>query len=98
LRPVYDAYLDKAEAHLAAGWAYTNKLPRRPMRVPLACSWPLLIGRQTLGLLRAGTILNPSERLKVTRADVKRIVWRTIVYYPWPARWEGLFAAICANH
>ena len=28
-RPLYDSYLDTAEAHLTAGWDYTNSLPRR---------------------------------------------------------------------
>ena len=27
--PLYHRYLDAAESHLAAGWAYTNSLPRR---------------------------------------------------------------------
>src|SRR5436309_836846 len=27
LRPAYNDYLERAEAHLRAGWAYTNSLP-----------------------------------------------------------------------
>jgi farnesyl-diphosphate farnesyltransferase len=98
LRPVYNVHLDQAEAHLAAGWAYTNKLPRRSVRVRLACSWPLLIGRQTLALLRQGNVLNPSKRLKVTRGNVKSILWRTVLLYPWPAKWERLFGTACKSH
>ena len=91
LRPVYDAYLDKAESHLAAGWKYTNALPRRSMRLRLACAWPLLIGRRTLSLLRTGKVLDPAHRLKIDRSEVKRILWRSVVYYPWAKRWEQLF-------
>ena len=91
LRPIYDSHLDGAEAHLAAGWAYTNSLPRRSMRVRLACAWPLLIGRQTLGLLRRGRILDADHPLKVTRRDIKRILWRSVLYYPWPGGWQRLF-------
>jgi farnesyl-diphosphate farnesyltransferase len=94
MRPIYNAWLDQAHAHLVAGWNYTNRLPRRRVRVRLACAWPLLIGRQTLDLLRQGTVLNPNKRVKVTRRDVKSILWRTVMFYPWPHRWERLFGAI----
>jgi farnesyl-diphosphate farnesyltransferase len=98
LRPIYNSYLDLAEDHLAAGWAYTNALPRRSMRVRLACAWPLLIGRQTLGLLRKGKVLDPNHLLKIGRPDVKRILWRSVVYYPSQKRWEQLFPAACKDH
>lgn len=91
LRPLYDAYLELAEGHLVAGWAYTNRLPRRSARVRLACAWPLLIGRQTLGLLRAGKVLDPDHRLKVSRREIRRILWLTVLSYPWPTRWARLF-------
>jgi len=91
LRPLYNRYLDRAEADLAAGWAYTNRLPRSSMRVRLACAWPLLIGRRTIVLLREGRILQPQNRLKVSRREVKGILWRSVVYYPWFKRWEQLF-------
>jgi farnesyl-diphosphate farnesyltransferase len=92
LRPLYNGYLDQAQAHLAAGWAYTNRLPRRSLRVRLACAWPLLIGQKTLGLLRQGKILDAEHRLKVTRSEVKRILWRSVLYYPWATKWKGLFS------
>jgi farnesyl-diphosphate farnesyltransferase len=98
LRPLYDAYLDQAEAHLAAGWAYTTSLPRCSMRVRLACAWPLLIGRQTLGLLRQSRILDADHPLKVSRSEVKRILWRSVLYYPFPRRWERLFVQAGNGH
>ena len=48
-------HLDKAEAHLAAGWRYTNTLPFGQFRVRLACAWPILIGVKTLEKLRVAT-------------------------------------------
>jgi farnesyl-diphosphate farnesyltransferase len=84
LRPLYHHYLDLAQAHLAAGWTYTNTLPRR--------CWPLLIGRETIHLLRAANILDSSHRVKVSRAQVRSILWRSVLYYPWPATWRKLFA------
>ncbi|MGH7971175.1 MAG: phytoene/squalene synthase family protein, partial [Limisphaerales bacterium] len=58
LRPCYDQYLKLAGDHLAAGWAYTNLIPRKFIRVRLACAWPLLIGRDTLQLLKTAPVLD----------------------------------------
>lgn len=89
-RPLYDHYLDLAGAHLAAGWVYTNAIPRGQMRVRLACAWPILIGMQTIGRLRVENVLDPGRRVKISRSDVRRIIVRTVVRYPWPGAWRGL--------
>jgi farnesyl-diphosphate farnesyltransferase len=89
-RPLYDHYLRQAEAHLAAGWDYTNALPRWSARVCLGCAWPILIGIETLALLRAAPVLDPGRRVKVGRAGVKRLIWRSVLYYPWPSAWRKL--------
>ncbi len=91
LRPCYDKHLDLADSHLAAGWIYTNTLPRRCVRVRLACALPLLVGRETTALLRSGAILDPQHRIKVPRAQVKSLLWRSVLYYPWPSAWRALF-------
>jgi farnesyl-diphosphate farnesyltransferase len=93
LRPLYDALLDRAQAHLLAGWDYTNALPRRCARVRLACAWPILIGVETLRLLRSGNPLDPNGRLKVSRRQVKRLLWRSVLRYPFPAAWQRLVRA-----
>ena len=90
LRPLYQGYLDRAEAHLLAGWDYTKTLPRRSVRVRLACSWPILIGRETLRLLRDGNALDPAGRIKVSRREVKRLMLRSVLLYPWPGAWEKM--------
>ncbi len=92
LRPLYDGYLGVAAAHLAAGWAYTNTLPRGQVRVRLAGAWPILIGARTLARLRGGQVLDPARRIKVTRAEVRGLIARSVLAYPWPKRWNGLFA------
>jgi farnesyl-diphosphate farnesyltransferase len=91
LQPLYESYLEQAELHLAAGWQYTASLPHAAFRVRLACAWPILIGLQTLQRLRAGNVLAPELRIKVSRSDVRRIIARTIIRYPWRERWERLF-------
>jgi farnesyl-diphosphate farnesyltransferase len=92
-RPLYHQYLAQAEAHLAAGWAYTNALPRGCARVRLACAWPVLIGMKTLAKLRDGNILDPHKPIKISRLEVKNLLWRSILCYPFPAVWRGLFPA-----
>jgi farnesyl-diphosphate farnesyltransferase len=91
LRPLYQAQLSKAEADLAAGWVYTNMVPRGAVRVRLACVWPLLIGRRTIEMLRTANVLEPGARVKVSREEVKRIIWRSIAALAWPAAWRKLF-------
>jgi farnesyl-diphosphate farnesyltransferase len=91
LRPVYDELLDAADDHLKAGWRYTTSLPLSSVRVRLACAWPILIGVRTLQQLRAANPLDPAQRVKVSRADVKRIIRQTIVRYPVSRAWSNLF-------
>jgi len=90
LHPLYDALLDRAQAHLLAGWDYTNALPRWSVRVRLACAWPILIGIETIRLLRSGNPLDPSQRLKVSRRQLKRLLWRSVLYYPCSSAWRRL--------
>ena len=90
-RDLYDAHLAIARQHLAAGWDYTNMLPRRQVRVRLACAWPILIGMRTLARLRTGNVLDAGRRIKVSRAEVRRLILRTVVCYPRAGAWEKLF-------
>jgi farnesyl-diphosphate farnesyltransferase len=86
LRPVYNKHLEVAEKHLKAGWDYTNALPRGQVRIRLACAWPLMIGQRTIELLNKGHVLDPDHRIKVPRSEVKRLMLRSVVLYPWLQR------------
>ena len=90
LRVLYDGYLDRAEKHLLAGWAYTNALPRRSVRVRLACAWPVLIGLETVKCLRASKVLDPRQRIKVSRGKVRKLMWRSVIRYPWQRAWKAI--------
>lgn len=90
-RALYDGYLDRAHEHLAAGWEYTNTLPRRFVRLRLACAWPLLIGVHTIERLRREPILDPEVRVKVSRPWIYATMIRTILRYPLPSAWRSLF-------
>jgi farnesyl-diphosphate farnesyltransferase len=93
VRPLYNEYLGRAETHLLAGWAYTNALPRSSVRLRLACSLPILIGWETLKLLRTGKVLDPAQRIKVSRQQVRRLTVRSVLLYPWAGAWERQISA-----
>ena len=91
-RPIYDELLDVAEAHLAAGWNYTNALPWSAARIRLACAWPILIGVKTLAQLRRENPLDATRRVKVSRAEVRSIMAASLLKYPFPGAWKAQFA------
>lgn len=92
-RLIYDAYLDFAEARLAAGWEYTNALPRQFTRLRLACAWPILIGRRTLDLLRTSPVLDPAVEVKIARSEVYQIVLWSALCHPFAGLWKRLYRA-----
>lgn len=92
-RPAYTELLGIAEAHLKAGWNYTNALPRSQVRVRLACALPILLGVRTLALLKQANPLDATQRVKVPRADVSRLMRRLVLRYPFPGAWEALYAS-----
>jgi farnesyl-diphosphate farnesyltransferase len=91
--PLFHEYLDKAEAHLAAGWHYTNTLPFGQFRVRLACAWPVLIGVRTIEKLRAADMMEMRERVKVSRREVRGIIFRSLLACPLPFAWRKLYGA-----
>ncbi len=90
--PLYHRYLDAAESHLAAGWAYTNALPFGQVRVRLACAWPILIGLKTIERLRAANGVALQQRIKISRGEVRGILLRSVLSYPLPGAWQKLFS------
>ncbi len=79
LQPLVRELLDATLAHYEAGWTYTLAIPRREWQLRLACAWPLLIGVRTLSLLRRSTqLLDPAERLKISRAQVYGVMARSL--------------------
>jgi farnesyl-diphosphate farnesyltransferase len=87
-RTLYDQYLSLADADLRGGWRYTCALPQGQMRVRLACAWPILIGIRTLGKLRRENVLNPDIRVKISRGEVRQILMKSVVYYPFKTLWQ----------
>ncbi len=75
LRPLLHDLLAETLAHYQSGWSYTLAIPRREIRMRLACAWPLLIGLKTLALVaQSENLLDPSAPAKITRPEVYRIM------------------------
>jgi farnesyl-diphosphate farnesyltransferase len=77
-RPLFEGYIDKAEAHLDAAVDYIGMLPHRQYRLRGACMLPVLIGQRTLILLRTSNVLDGENRVKVLRPEIKRLKNQTI--------------------
>ncbi len=90
-RPLYQSLLARAQARLAAGWEYTLALPRGCARVRLACAWPILIGVRTLSRLRKQNVLEHRIRIKISRSELRSILLRSVVLYPFPSAWRRMF-------
>ncbi len=95
LQPRYEQWRQRALRALTLGWDYTLHLPRRQVRLRLACAWPLLIGARTLVGLQQVNPLDPAQRVKVPRREVRAWIARTLLLYPWPERWARLFPRAC---
>jgi farnesyl-diphosphate farnesyltransferase len=91
--PLFRAHLDRAEAHLAAGWRYTNTLPFGQFRVRLACAWPILIGVRTIEKLRAADVGGLQARVKISRTEVRQVIFHSLVRSPFPSVWRRLWPA-----
>tara|TARA_B000000557_G_scaffold262225_1_gene262637 strand:- start:275 stop:1285 length:1011 start_codon:yes stop_codon:yes gene_type:complete len=76
--PIYQSLLDITQGHLDAAEQYILMLPRSQIRLKVACLLPVLIGQKTVNLLRTSKILDSSERVKVPRKTVKRLMIRSI--------------------
>jgi len=91
--PFYHSCLDKAESHLRAGWHYTNTLPFSQFRVRLACAWPILIGMRTIEKLRAASVIELQQHIKISHGERSGIIWRSVLASPLPFSWRRLFPA-----
>ena len=65
--------------------------PRGQFRLRLACAWPILIGVRTLRRLRHENMLDYTRRVKVSRPEIRALIGRSVLLYPWPSAWRGQF-------
>ena len=68
-------WMETAIGHFQAAEEYLVAIPRRSVRLRLACLWPLLLGLATLArLARSGEWLDPESTVKVSRGWVYRMI------------------------
>lgn len=78
VRPLLADLLRLTLEHYREGWAYTLAVPRPELQIRLACTWPLLIGIQTLaGIARSRNLLDPDRPVKISRQAVYRLMARS---------------------
>lgn len=90
MQRMIEHFLAKARLFLNAGWNYTVQLPASWRRVRLACAWPILIANETLDALPIDDPFNPARRAKISRKRVHSIMTRTVLYQPFPKKWNRL--------
>lgn len=91
LRSIYRAWVEQAYRRLEAGWRYTNTIPACHYRLRLACAWPVLIGVRTLVKLLSSNPLDPLQRIKVSRSEIRQILLGSTLRLPVRGAWEGQF-------
>jgi farnesyl-diphosphate farnesyltransferase len=79
VKPLLHSLLALTLDHYQEGWAYTLAIPRREIRMRLACVWPLFIGLETLALLaRSPNLLDPGVVIKIPRGAVYGMMVRSL--------------------
>lgn len=90
IQPLLAHWQDVAAAGLEAGLDYACSIAS--WRVRLATALPAIIGARTLALLRAAGSATVTQRIKVPRAEVRRMLLSTIVSFAAPTTLRRLFA------
>ena len=90
--PIFQNWMNLANQYLADAWQYTLMIPHEHYRLRLACAWPILMGKRTLHLLHASSNpLEPRTKRKISRREIRGIVWSTIWRVPFRGPWNRLF-------
>lgn len=75
IQPILHKLIEMARDHLDQGWMYTLAIPRRELRLRLACMWPILFAGQTLRRVAGSAdLLDPSINVKIPKGQVYRIM------------------------
>jgi len=89
IAPLYDAWLDHTHSQLEAGMRYAMAL--KPWRLRLASALPALIGAKTLALLREKGPVALTTHIKMSRRELRGLLWQVALGWGSPARLGHLF-------
>lgn len=74
-KPLLRRLIGVARDHLDEGWRYTMMIPRRALRLRLACMWPILFAGETLQrVARASDLLDSRVNVKMPKRRVYGII------------------------
>lgn len=92
LSSCYKEHLSQSLHFLQSGIQYISTTPSgwNTWLMRLGCTWPILIGIRTLELLGNTNPLDASQRVKVSRKEVKRILFSTLWRGFIPQGWTHL--------
>jgi farnesyl-diphosphate farnesyltransferase len=76
LAPLWSEYLQQTHQQLGEGVLYSQCLTSRRLR--LACALPALIGARTVALLRQAGPQALTQRVKMPRHEMRRLLWRLL--------------------
>ncbi len=72
----------EAWKHLSDAIEYTVLIPRRNPQIRLFCLWPLFMAAKNLSLMGdCSHLFDRESKVKITRADVKRIIRKTTLHF-----------------
>jgi farnesyl-diphosphate farnesyltransferase len=90
--------IEKAKGHLRDALAYCTTLPAQAYRIRIFCLTSLYFAVRTLRLAeRDPRLLDPSHKVKITRADVYRTVATTHVVAPFDSLVRGYFLRLAGE-
>jgi len=72
--PLFSEWLDHTQTQLAGGMRYATAL--KPLRLRLASALPALIGARTVALLRQTGPVALTQRIKMSRSEMRTMMWQ----------------------
>lgn len=83
LRPLLAGLIRKTSTRLTEGRRYLLDIPRRDVRLRLACLWPLIFAFKTLRKIYVSdNLLDPDLRVRMTRGEIYRtMAWTLLLVF-----------------
>ena len=81
-RPLYNEYLDLTDEYLTSAIHYIQAIPHSQFRLRGSCMLPVIIGRRTISILRDKNVLDPEQRIKIDRSEIKEVMKKLVMAIP----------------
>ena len=80
VKPILVHLIKKTLDHLEKGWQYIMSIPKREIRMRLACLWPHLFALKTLyKIYHSEHLLDPKRTIKISRQEVYTTMATTLI-------------------